>query len=199
MAKTETKKDTHGKMEREYIIPLRKKSMIVPRYKKTNKAVKVVKEFLARHMKIRDRDLRKIKIDKYLNEALWAQGIRHPPHKIKVKAVKEPDKDIVRVELAEMPEKLKFKKKKREAEIKQAKEILESKKTMMQKLKETTAGKPEEKTEEPSSSSDDAKEKASAEATKQLEKAQAKKAKHEAKTAGQMKQPKRQQRKALAK
>ena len=70
------------KIEREYIIPLRERGRPVPRYKKTPKAVKTVKEFLVKHMKIRDRDLNKIKIDTYLNEALWFRGIRKPPYKI---------------------------------------------------------------------------------------------------------------------
>lgn len=103
--KKETKKE---KIEREYIIPLREKCRPVPRYKKTNKAVKSVKEFLARHMKIRDRDLNKIKLDIHLNEFLWARGIKNPPHKVKVKAVKEGD--IVNVELVDYTDKLKFKK-----------------------------------------------------------------------------------------
>jgi len=103
--KKETKTD---KIEREYVIPLRDKCRPVPIYRKTPKAVKSVKEFLARHMKIYDRDLNKIKIDKHLNEALWFRGIKRPPHKIKVKVVKEGE--IVRVELADVPDKLKFKK-----------------------------------------------------------------------------------------
>ena len=103
-----TKKESSEKVEREYVIPLREKCRSVPRYKKTNKAVKSVKEFLAKHMKIRDRDLNKIKLDIYLNEFLWARGIKNPPHKVKVKAVKEGD--IVSVELVDYPTKLKFKK-----------------------------------------------------------------------------------------
>ena len=75
------------KIEREYIIPLREKGRPVPRYKKTPKAVKTVKEFLVRHMKIRDRDLNKIKIDRFVNEVLWFRGIKNPPHKIKVRAI----------------------------------------------------------------------------------------------------------------
>ena len=59
--KTEPKTE---KIEREYIIPLRARGKAVPRYKKTPKAIKTIKEFLARHMKIKDRDLSKIKIDK---------------------------------------------------------------------------------------------------------------------------------------
>ena len=58
--KVEEKKPT---LEREYIIPLRAKCRVVPRYKKTNKAVKTVKEFLAKHMKVENRDLNKIKLD----------------------------------------------------------------------------------------------------------------------------------------
>lgn len=82
----ETKTD---KIEREYIIPLREKCRSVPRYKKANKAVKSIKEFLVRHMKIRDRDLKKVRLDMTVNETVWARGIRSPPHKIAIKAVKE--------------------------------------------------------------------------------------------------------------
>jgi large subunit ribosomal protein L31e len=102
------KTKTTDKLEREYIIPLRARWKIVPTYKRANKAVKTIKEFLVKHMKIRDRDLNKIKIDKFLNEAIWARGIKHPPSKIKVKAIKEGD--IVRVEAADLHDKLKFKK-----------------------------------------------------------------------------------------
>src|SRR3989344_4969514 len=100
--------DKSTKIEREYTISLKEKVRAVPRYKKTNKAVRTIKEFLARHMKVYDRDLNKIKIDKYLNEYLWFRGIRNPPHKVKIKATREGE--IVRVELLEFPEKLKFKK-----------------------------------------------------------------------------------------
>ena len=81
-------KAKEAKLEREYIIPLREKIRVVPRYKKTNKAIKSIKEFVAKHMKVYDRDLNKIKIDKYVNEFIWARGIRHPPHDIKVKVIK---------------------------------------------------------------------------------------------------------------
>ena len=189
------------KIEREYTIPLRRKYQIVPRYKRTNKAIKAVKEFLVRHMKIRDRDLKKIKIDKYLNQVIWSRGIKKPPTKIKVRAIKEPEKDIVRVELVNIPEKLRFKKEKEAKLVKQAKEILENKKTMMQKIKESSKGTEKPSEEESPESKEEAKEKekTSAEATKQIEKAEAKKAKHEAIASGKMRQPKHQQRKALQK
>ena len=191
--KTETKTEN---LEREYIIPLRKKWAKVPRYKRANKAIKAIKEFLARHMKIRDRDLRKIKIDKYLNETVWFRGIRNPPSKIKVKAIKEHGTGEVRAELSEMPEKIKFKKARLEKRD--------------QKAAQTPAKKPAEKPEEKleqrpeqeqiqEEKKEEEKEKKAAviEAGKEMEKAAAKQMKKM--KSQKIKQPKRQQRKALAK
>ena len=74
--------------EQVYTIPLREKCRSAVRYKKTPKAVKSVKEFLVRHMKVYDRDLNKIKIDRYLNYFIWSRGIKNPPSKVKVKVFK---------------------------------------------------------------------------------------------------------------
>src|SRR3989338_2679760 len=109
--KTE-KTSSVGGMEREYVIPLRRNWNKVPRYKRANKAIRTIKEFLVRHMKIRDGDLNKVKIDRYLNEFVWFRGIRKPPARIKVKARKEGD--IVKAELSELPKELAFKKAKLE-------------------------------------------------------------------------------------
>ena len=57
-------------LEREYTIPLRKEWRKVPEYKRANKAAKAIKEFMVRHMKNYDRDLKKIKIDILLNNEL---------------------------------------------------------------------------------------------------------------------------------
>ncbi len=138
-------------IEREYVIPLREKCRPVPRYKKTNKAIKSVKEFLAKHMKIRDRDLNKIKLDIHLNEFLWARGIKNPPCKVKVKAIKE--NEIVKVELVDYPDKLKFKKARLEKRESTAKEKMEKNKSLMEKTKESLQKKEkpeEEKTKEES-------------------------------------------------
>ncbi len=94
-------------LEREYTVPLRNKCANTPQYKRTPKAVKSLKEFLAKHMKVEERDTDKVKLDRYLNEELWFRGIRKPASKIKVKA-KKYDSGIVRVELADIPEKVKF-------------------------------------------------------------------------------------------
>ena len=80
--------------------------MKVSRYKRTFRAVNTIKKFIAKHMKVEDRDVNKVKLDVYLNNELWFKGGRKPPIKIKVKAIK--DGDIVKVELAEMPDKWKF-------------------------------------------------------------------------------------------
>ena len=75
-------------LEREYIVPLRRGWLKVPMYKRANKAVKTLKEFMVQHMKVYDRDLRKIKVDIYLNNEIKFKGMRKPLAKVKVKAIK---------------------------------------------------------------------------------------------------------------
>ncbi|MEK6833631.1 MAG: 50S ribosomal protein L31e [Nanoarchaeota archaeon] len=174
MAKTEKKQE--NKIEREYIIPLREKSRVVPRYKKTPKAIKTIKEFIARHMKVENRDLNKVKIDKDLNQFMWAKGIRKHPHKIKVKVTREGEN--IRVELVDYPNNLKFKKLREEKRGKDALESVDKKKSMMQKVKENMQ-KPETAKAEKKKEEIAEKEKTSAEATQEFEKAQSKKIKHQ--------------------
>jgi len=104
MAETKQEKT----IEREYIVPLRKEWLKVQSYRRAARAAKAIKKFIARHMRVEDRDLDKVKLDVYLNSELWANGVRCPPSKIKVKAIKEGE--IVRVTLAEIPEIIKFRK-----------------------------------------------------------------------------------------
>src|SRR3989338_4675211 len=94
-------------LEREYVIPLRRKWLKVPKYKRANKAIKSIKEFLARHMRVEERDLRKVKINKFLNQEIWFRGIKKPPARIKVKVKKLKNGDVY-AELAEIPEKIKW-------------------------------------------------------------------------------------------
>lgn len=98
--------------EREYIIPLRKVFLKVPRYKRTSKAIKEIKLFIAKHMKVPDRDTSKVKLDVYFNNQFWFRGRRHPPAKIKVKARKEGDNVIV--DFVEIPQHIQFLRKKQE-------------------------------------------------------------------------------------
>ena len=188
------------KTEKEYVIPLRGKFKHVARYKKTPKAIKSIKEFLARHMKIYDRDLNKIKIDQNVNEFIWARGIKNPPHKIKVKAIKKGEN--VHVELVDLPDKLKFKKLREEKLEREAKDIKEKKKSMMEKAKESMQGKKEEKTKDEKDEGEDKKvvaekKEAVKEEGKALEKSKAKQAKHS--VGGKDKQPKRPVRQVMNK
>ena len=172
------KKEVKKVEEREYVIPLREKIRVVARYKKTNKAIKTVKEFLVRYMKVRDRDLKKIKLDTSLNEFLWNRGIRNPPHKVKVKARKEGE--LVRVELFELSKKLLAKKAKAEKLEKAAQEVSKKKKAAAKPDEKPKKAPSEEKTEE---KKEEEKEKKAAvvEAGAKREKAAAKKMKHTAK------------------
>ncbi len=95
-------------LERTYVIPIKRKLRHIQDYKKARKAVKIVLEFIAKHMRVEDRDVRKVKMDKLLNHELWFRGMKSPPNKIKVKTKKMSD-GIVHVELFEIPKILQFK------------------------------------------------------------------------------------------
>ena len=82
-------------IERTITIPLRATKM-VPRSRRALRAVKEIRENVARHMKA---DAEKIWIDQALNEKIWERGIQKPPKRITVKAVKYDD-GLVEVSLA---------------------------------------------------------------------------------------------------
>jgi len=102
----ESKKEKKGgvkvELEREYVVPLRRGFLNVPRYKRAKKAVRILKEFMVRHMNVRDGDLKKVKVDMSLNNEIWFRGIKKPMGKVKVLAKKIDG--IVYVELAELPD-----------------------------------------------------------------------------------------------
>jgi len=99
-------KKTEQKIEREYIIPLRHAWINVPEFKRARKAVKTIKIFIAKHMKVIDRDLDRVKLDVYLNNEIWYRGKSKPPSKVKVKAIKEGE--IVKVQFVDTPQYVKF-------------------------------------------------------------------------------------------
>jgi large subunit ribosomal protein L31e len=92
-------------VERIYVIPLRKKSGFKSS-KAAPVAIKRVKTFLTRHMKVEED---KIWIDDSLNHAIWSKGKYNMPSKIRVKATKFDDGVVE----AYLPE-LEFKKSRRE-------------------------------------------------------------------------------------
>ncbi len=111
MAKKDDKKEKKIVLDRVYNIPLRKKYQRAPRWKRTNRAVSAIREFVTKHMKAKE-----LKIGKYLNTEMWKHGIRNPPHHIKVSCKKD-EEGMVQVELIGAPvEKLKEPKKKKEKE-----------------------------------------------------------------------------------
>ncbi len=105
-------------IEREYVIPLRKSFIKAPQYERAKRAIRTIKRFIARHMKVEERDFKKIKLDIFLNNELWFKGRRKPPAKIKVRATKE--KGIVKVNFASIPEHVKFIKSKIEKQHKKS-------------------------------------------------------------------------------
>ena len=124
-------------IEREYVIPLRCIWFRVPQYERTGKAVKAIKQFIAKHMKVEDRDVNKVKLDIFFNNDLWFRGRSSPPTKIKVKAKKEAG--IVHVTFAETPQIVAFKR------LREMKKHIPSKKD---ELSPKAEEKKEEKTEE---------------------------------------------------
>ncbi|RLE41963.1 hypothetical protein DRJ19_04985, partial [Candidatus Woesearchaeota archaeon] len=102
--------------ERIYVVPLRKEWLKVAHYRRAEKAVRALKAFVAKHMKVALND---VKVGKYLNEAIWQRGAKRPPHKIKIIVKKEKEKVFAELEgyekLKEKEEK-KLKKKKKEKE-----------------------------------------------------------------------------------
>ena len=161
-------------IEREYIVPLREQWLKVPTYKRATKAVKALKQFMVQHMKVYDRDLRKIKVDIFLNNELRFRGIAKPPAKIKVKAIKYDD-GIVEVKLVNLPKHIEFeiaRKARKDLEMMQKSEG-KSEKPVEEKAKEETKEEAKDKQE---------KETSSKLAEESLDKAQAKQMKHTSKT-----------------
>lgn len=163
-------------LEREYVINVRRGIMRVPYYRKTKRAVKEIKMFLAKHMRVENRDIRKVKLDKYINQEMWHDGIQNPPTKIKVKVKRI--NGIVYAELSDIPEVIKFQ---MEREKRQKEQTEKSKETKLEEKKE-------EKTEEEKKEEQE-KEKATQEAGLKTQKQEAKKEKHTSK----QKQPKQSQ------
>lgn len=80
--------------EQIYVIPLRdvKKA---PRWKRSPRAIKEIRQFLTKHMKSED-----VKLDRSINEKIWEHGCEKPPRKIRIRAMKFEDGQV-QAELAE--------------------------------------------------------------------------------------------------
>ena len=80
---------------RTYTVPLRHGFWKTPRYRRTHVAVRVLRDFLRRHMKVEGDQL---KIGQHLNEYLWERGIRNPPPRVTITVTRDAD-GIVKAEL----------------------------------------------------------------------------------------------------
>ena len=80
--------------ERIYTIPLRavKKA---PRWKRSKRAIALIREFLMRHTKAEY-----LILGNTLNEKTWERGSQKPPSRVRVRVTRE-EEDTVRAELVE--------------------------------------------------------------------------------------------------
>ena len=65
-------------------VPLFPKLNKVAPYKRTPRAIRLLKEFVVKHTKVDQ-----VVITNELNEFMWKRGIRKPPRKIKIRAIVE--------------------------------------------------------------------------------------------------------------
>jgi large subunit ribosomal protein L31e len=94
--------------ERIYTVPLGK-ALIVPPNKRTARAVRMLKSFMIKHMKLEahkegeteeEEAPARLIIDNEVNEKLWSRGIEKPPRKIRVRAEEDKEGNVT-VYLAE--------------------------------------------------------------------------------------------------
>ena len=89
--------------ERIYTIPL-SKAWIVPPNKRAPKAMRLVKAFVTKHMKLkarreevyeeREEEPRTLIIDNEVNEKIWRKGIEKPPRRVRIRAAKDKEGNI---------------------------------------------------------------------------------------------------------
>ena len=80
--------------ERTYTIPFYRFMNSIPRTKRASKAVKLVKEFIMKHMKVDE-----VWLAQDVNEFIFKRGMQKPPRKITVRAEKGDD-NVVAIYLA---------------------------------------------------------------------------------------------------
>ncbi|MGA3191160.1 MAG: 50S ribosomal protein L31e [Candidatus Bathyarchaeia archaeon] len=93
--------------ERIYTVPLGK-ARIVPANKRSSRAVRMLRSFIIKHMKLEARkegeaeeeEPKRLIISNEVNEKMWKRGIEKPPRKIRVRAAKDKEGNVT-VYLAE--------------------------------------------------------------------------------------------------
>lgn len=127
------------KLERTYVIPLRKHWRKAPIYKRSKRAINALRKFLVKHMKSDN-----VKIGLELNNLIFSHGFKHPPSKVQVTAIKEDG--IVKVNLVGIPykEATKEEKEKKAKEKVKEPEKLETPKELKEETKVVVKEKKEE-------------------------------------------------------
>ncbi|MEM3783522.1 MAG: 50S ribosomal protein L31e [Candidatus Bathyarchaeia archaeon] len=94
--------------ERFYTIPLGK-AWLMPPNKRAPKAMRILRDFVKRHMKLEARKEgeeeeevapKRLIISNEVNERVWSRGVEKPPRKIRIRAAKDKDGNVT-VYLAE--------------------------------------------------------------------------------------------------
>ncbi len=75
--------------ERMYVVPFRR-VWATPRGKRTPRAVRVLREYVARHMKVGE-----VVISNEVNEQIWSRGISKPPRNLRIRAVKDKEGKVI--------------------------------------------------------------------------------------------------------
>jgi len=84
--------------ERIYTVPLTR-AWNYPRKKRAPKAIRLLRSFIERHMKLRpkvgeeeeeeEKETKRLVISNEVNEWIWRRGIEKPPRRIRVRAVRD--------------------------------------------------------------------------------------------------------------
>ncbi|MEM2104623.1 MAG: 50S ribosomal protein L31e [Candidatus Bathyarchaeia archaeon] len=91
--------------ERFYTIPLGK-ALLMPPNKRAPKAIRIIRDFVTKHMKLEagkeeeEAEPKRLIISKDVNEKVWSRGIEKPPRKIRIRAAKDKEGKVT-VYLAE--------------------------------------------------------------------------------------------------
>jgi len=87
--------------ERIYTVPLGK-AWIMPPRKRTPRAVRMLRAFVVKHMKLEakkeeeeeEEEIARLVISNEVNEKVWARGVEKPPRKIRIRAAKDKEGNV---------------------------------------------------------------------------------------------------------
>ncbi|MGQ9543096.1 MAG: 50S ribosomal protein L31e [Candidatus Bathyarchaeia archaeon] len=75
--------------EKYYTINL-KDVWTAPSGKRASKAIRILKDYIKRHMKVDD-----FKVSNEVNEEVWERSLKKPPRRLKVRAVKDKEGNVI--------------------------------------------------------------------------------------------------------